>query len=94
MFGVNVVYKMKPGLRQEFLDGVIGGGIQNAIRQEPGCLQYDFFLPVSDENTVLLVEKWTDREAQAAHMELPNIARLRVVKNRCVDDMVMTQYDL
>ena len=69
-------------------------GVQREIREEQGCLQYDFFLPLDDSDKLLLMEKWTDREAQAVHMTQPHMAKLREVKARFVQDVVMETYDL
>ena len=41
MYGINVIYTMKPGKREEFLAGVTASGAQAAVRGEEGCLQYD-----------------------------------------------------
>ncbi|MFR6184433.1 MAG: putative quinol monooxygenase [Lawsonibacter sp.] len=61
MYGINVIYTMKPGKRDEFLAGVTASGAQAAVRGEEGCLQYDYFTSVDDPDKLLLLEKWTNR---------------------------------
>lgn len=39
MYGINVIYTMKSGKREEFLAGVAASGAQAAVRGEEGCLQ-------------------------------------------------------
>ena len=41
MYGINVIYTMKPGKREEFLAGVTASGAQAAVRGEEGCLAVD-----------------------------------------------------
>ena len=85
MYGINVIYTMKPGKREEFLAGVTASGAQAAVRGEEGCLQYD---------KLLLLEKWTTREAQKVHMGQPHMALIQEVKVRCAADTILETYDL
>lgn len=94
LFGLNVTYKMKPGMREEFLTAVTDSGLLDAIRQEDGCLQYSYFRSVEDEDCLLLVERWTNRDAQKRHLETPNIEKLAAIKARCALDTSLTVYDL
>ena len=93
-FGLNVTYQMKPGKREEFLAAVAQCGVQEDIRREEGCLQYDFFLSVEDGDKLLLVEKWTSREAQQIHMTQPHMARLMAAKEQYVETVTLETYDL
>ena len=94
MYGLNVTYVMKPDARQEFLDAVTASGVLEATRQEPGCLGYEFFLPTADRERVLLVEHWTDRAAQAAHLSGENIKALGSIKAQYVAETRVEDYDL
>ena len=95
MLGVNVIYTMKPGMREQFLKEVADCGAQEAVRGETGCLQYDYFLSVDDPNKLLLVEKWTDREAQKVHVTQPHMDTIRAILGRCsTGDKVLELYDL
>lgn len=86
MLLINVTYTMKPGMRDTFLKEVQAQGIQAAVRQEDGCLQYDYYLPVEEDNTLLLVERWRDRQAQQVHLTTPHMAALGKIKADCVAD--------
>ena len=94
MLGINVTYTMKPGGRAGFLAGIAACGVQAAVRREAGCLQYDYFLPVGDEDSLLLMEKWTSREAQKVHMTQPHMVTMAEIKDRCAtDNTVLEFYD-
>lgn len=94
IFGLNVIYKMKPGKREEFLTELMASGLPEIFRQEEGCLQYSYFRSVEDEDCLLLVERWTDRDAQQRHVQTPHIPKLAALKERFVADTVLTTYDL
>ena len=51
-----VTYTAKPYGRERFLQQVRQSGILEAIRQEEGCLSYDYFLSEEDDRQILLVE--------------------------------------
>ncbi|MET9363225.1 putative quinol monooxygenase [Streptomyces sp. NPDC006632] len=40
-------------------------------RREAGALRFDAFLSESRENTVVLIEEWTDQDAIDQHMKQP-----------------------
>lgn len=75
MLLLNVTYTMKPGMRDTFLKEVQAQGILDAVRQEDGCLQYAYYLPAQEDNTLLLVERWRDRAAQQVHLTTPPYGR-------------------
>ena len=45
------------------------------IRQGDGCLSYEMFVRV--DQTVVLIESWSNREAWQAHFDTPAISRLK-----------------
>ena len=94
MLGINVIYELKPGQRQDFLDCLEAAGIRAAVLAEPGCLKYDFYCSVDNPDELLLVEKWTDREVQAIHLKQPRMNGLRELKDRFVADSTVELFDL
>lgn len=40
------------------------------VRKEPGCEQYDLFQHTEGPDHLVLLERWTDEAALAAHAEL------------------------
>ena len=80
-----VKYQAKPGCRETFVRQIVEKGILTAIRQEPGCLAYDYYFSAQDENELLLIERWASAEHQRIHMQQPHMARLRTIKEQYVD---------
>jgi quinol monooxygenase YgiN len=62
--------KMKPGMRDAFLQEYAKGAI--ATRNEPGCVFYDYARSVEDPDTVLIMECFEGEEAHAAHLQQPH----------------------
>ena len=79
-----VTYTTKPGQREAFIYEVFSTGLIEQIRHEEGCLCYNYFCSVEEENELLLVEKWASMEHQQFHMEQPHMASLKEIKERYV----------
>lgn len=87
MLLLNVTYTMKPGMQDTFLKEVQAQGILDAVRQEDGCMQYAYYLPAEEDDTLLLVERWRDRAAQQVHLTTPHMVALAKIKADCVVDI-------
>ena len=94
MIVLNVTYKCKPGLREEFLERILSEGIDEKSRAEEGNFKYDYYLPFDDNGELLLVEKWKDDEALAAHGKQPHFLLLGELKPEYVADMHVEKYVL
>ena len=57
MIVLNVTYKCKPEMREEFLEMIYTEGIDVACRTEDGNLKYDYYTPVDGSDDLLLIEK-------------------------------------
>ena len=84
MLLIQVTYTMRPGQREAFVRKIRETGILDAIRGEEGCLGYAYYLPEEEDGTLLLVEKWTDAQAQKAHMATPHMAEMARFKPKYV----------
>lgn len=55
-------------------------GLAAAVRAEDGNERYEYFFPMDDPETVLLIDRWRDQEALDRHHASPmmrSIAALR-----------------
>lgn len=81
-----VKYTAKPGCREQFVREIVRRGILTAIRNEEGCLAYDYYFSAQDENVVLLIEKWTSAAHQRVHMTQPHMAELMELKAQFIEN--------
>ena len=80
MITVNIYYTGKDGNARRFAEEMISSGTVDKIRAEAGNLRYEYFFPIDDPETVLLIDSWKDQEAIDAHHASPmmeTIANLR-----------------
>ena len=94
MFVLNVTYKCKAGMRDEFLKKINREGIGAACRSEAGNIKYDYYLATYDADEMLLVEKWQDADALAEHGRQPHFARLGELKKEYVNDTIIEKYEV
>ena len=77
---VNLYYTGEGDAARAFAEEMTRSGTVAAIRSEPGCLSYEYFFPMDDPHTVLLIDSWASQEAVDAHHRTPmmrKIAELR-----------------
>ena len=94
MIVLNVTYKCKPDLRDEFLEMIYTEGIDIASRSEEGNIKYDYYTPVDGSDDLLLLEKWRDEEALAAHGRQPHFIRLGELKKEFVLDTIIEKFEI
>ena len=92
MIVLNVTYKCKADMREEFLEAIMAEGIDAACRAEDGNIKYDYYMSAEDTDEMLLLEKWRDAEALAAHQEQAHFKRLGEIKNEFVEETLFDKY--
>ena len=80
MILLNVYYKAKPGKREEFFKAVKESGVPEMSRAEEGNIRYDYYFSDADEDLLLLVEHWKDREAFEIHCSTEHFKSLGAIK--------------
>lgn len=78
---VNIYYTGRGGNARRFAEEMESSGTVAEIRKEEGNLRYEYFIPMADPETVLLIDCWKDQQAIDRHHASPmmeKIAELRV----------------
>lgn len=79
---VHIYYTGVHGSAKKFAREMIGQGVVSRIRSEDGNLQYDYFFPMDDEETVLLIDRWTDQRALDLHHQTPMMAQISALREK------------
>ena len=77
---VNLYYKGENGAARRFAEEMESSGTADAIRAEAGNLCYEYFVPMNDPETILLIDSWQDQASLDIHHASPmmeTITRLR-----------------
>ena len=82
MITVNLYYTGTGGNARAFAEEMESSGIADSIRKEPGNLRYQYFQPLNDPETVLLIDSWKDQAAIDAHHVSPMMAQLAALREK------------
>jgi len=79
---VNIYYTGKNGSARAFAEEMTRSGVVSAIRAEDGSERYDYFFPMDDPETVLLIDRWRDQTAIDAHHASPMMAQIAALREK------------
>ena len=82
MITVNLYYTGCGGSARAFAEEMERSGVAAAIRAEDGNLRYEYFFPMDDPETVLLIDQWRDQAAIDAHHASSMMARIAALREK------------
>ena len=82
MITVNLYYTGSNGSARAFAEEMVQSGTVAAIRAENGNVRYEYFFPMDDPETVLLIDQWRDQAAIDAHHASPMMARIAALREK------------
>ena len=82
MITVNLYYTGSNGSARAFAEEMVLSGTVAAIRAEEGSLRYEYFFPMDDPETVLLIDQWRDQAAIDAHHASPMMAQIAALREK------------
>lgn len=79
---VNLYYTGINGNARAFAEEMERSGTADAIRAEKGNLRYEYFSPLSDSETVLLIDAWADQESLDRHHASPMMQKIAELREK------------
>ena len=89
---VNIYYTGKNGAARAFAEEMKSGGTVEAIRNEKGNLRYEYFYPVDDRETVLLIDSWENQSAIDNHHASPMMKTIFELREKYDLSMKVERY--
>lgn len=89
---VNLYYTGANGSARHFAEEMVSSGVVARIRAEAGNLRYEYFFPMDDPETVLLIDSWADQQAIDAHHASPMMAELAALRDKYDLHMKVERY--
>ena len=93
-FTINIYYTGSNGSAKRFAEEMINSGIVNEIRNKTGNLRYEYFLPLDDEETILLIDSWENQEALDEHHKSETMKKIIDLRNKYDLHMKVKRYTL
>ena len=79
---VNLYYTGENGNALKFAQEMENSGTADAIRREEGNLRYEYFQPLQDKETVLLIDSWESRQALDVHHASPMMQTIAALRDK------------
>ena len=79
---VNLYYTGKDGAARKFAEEMVATGVVARVRADEGNLRYEYFFPMEDPETVLLIDKWRDQAALDIHHKSPMMQEIAALRDK------------
>ena len=89
---VNIYYSGTNGNARKFAQEMVSSGVVNNIRAENGNLKYEYFFPMNDKETVLLIDSWKDQQSIDIHHASPMMAKIIELREKYNLHMKVERY--
>lgn len=89
---VNIYYTGENGSARRFAEEMLQSGTVGRIRAEDGNLRYDYFQPLDDPETILLIDQWRDQAAIDAHHASPMMQTIAALREKYGLKMKVERY--
>ena len=89
---VNLRYTGKNGNARKFAEEMTSSGTVAAIRAEAGNLRYEYYQPLDDPETILLIDSWENQEAIDIHHASTMMATIAALREKYDLHMTVERY--
>lgn len=79
---VNIYYSGVNGNAKKFTEEIVSSGIIDYIRAEDGNLKYEYFSPMDNNETVLLIDRWKNQQALDIHHASPMMSKIAELRKK------------
>ena len=93
-FTINIYYTGSNGSAKQFAGEMINSGIVNEIKSKKGNLRYEYFRPLNDDETILLIDSWENQEALDEHHKSETMNKIIELRNKYNLHMKVERYIL
>lgn len=89
---INIYYTGENGNARRFAEEMISTGVVRDIRAEAGNLRYEYFFPMDDAETVLLIDSWQDQHSIDIHHASPMMEKIKALREKYDLHMKVERY--
>lgn len=89
---INLYYTGINGNARKFAEEMERSGTANLIRSEEGNERYEYFIPLNDSETVLLIDVWKDQQSLNLHHASPMMEKIMELRKKYDLHMKVLRY--
>ena len=79
---INIYYTGKDGSARKFAEEMVSSGVVDRVRAEEGNEKYEYFFPMDDPETDLLIDRWNNQEALDIHHKSPMMKEIADLRDK------------
>ena len=79
---INIYYTGKDGSARKFAEEMVSNGVVDRVRSEEENEKYEYFFPMNDSETVLLIDRWKNQEALGIHHKSPMMKEIADLRDK------------
>ncbi|MEJ8737068.1 antibiotic biosynthesis monooxygenase family protein [Erysipelotrichaceae bacterium HCN-30851] len=89
---MNLYYTGKDGNARKFAEEMEKSGTADLIRAESGNEKYEYYFPMNDPETVLLIDSWKNQESLDIHHASPMMETIATLREKYDLHMKVERY--
>ena len=89
---INIYYTGENGNAKKFAEEMVKTGVVDRVRAEKCNKKYEYFFPMDDPETVLLIDRWENKEALEEHHKSPMMKEIASLRDKYHLHMKVEQY--
>ena len=89
---INIYYTGENGSARKFAEEMVSSGVVERVRNEEGNEKYEYFFPMDDKETVLLIDRWKSQEALDIHHKSPMMKEIADLREKYHLHMEVEQF--
>ncbi len=71
---------------------MVSSGLVDKIRNEDGNIRYEYFFHLEDQETVLLIDSWTNQESLDFHHKIEMMKNIAILREKYNLKMKVERY--
>ncbi|MCM1507513.1 MAG: antibiotic biosynthesis monooxygenase [Ruminococcus flavefaciens] len=79
---INIYYSGTHGNARKFAEEMTASGIVDDICAEKGNIRYEYFFPMDNSETLLLIDVWENQKALDIHHKSPMMSKISELRDK------------
>ncbi|MEG2708162.1 MAG: putative quinol monooxygenase [Vagococcus sp.] len=89
---INILYTGTDGSAKKFAEEMMATGIVDKIRKEEGNERYEYYFPLEDPESLLLIDTWKNQEALDIHHKTPMMEEIAALRKKYKLKMLVQRF--
>ena len=89
---INIYYTGENGNARKFAEEMVSSGIVDRVRAEEGNERYEYFFPMDDHETVMLIDRWKNEKALDIHHKSEVMKEIADLRNKYNLRMIVDKF--